>query len=437
MNCIDLKSSVIDCGLCCGCGACVGVCPADALSIDIDVFHEPVADESECTDCGLCLKVCPGKGYPVAEWAENNLDGTSVMIPERGPVRRFLAGYSADPEIRSLSASGGVATSLLIHLLESGQVDAVLVIGLENERQTTRLTDNPGDILDSMGSKYGTVPMLATLIPELMRKPLRVAGTFTPCQLAGWRLAAENLPRLRQSAVISAGLFCGYIQDHGVLEGLASTMGLEYPGGAKFTHWRYGPYPGSVRFELSCGGSREKTLYPWLDVAVPFYSLNRCLLCPDGGNWIADMALGDIHGGGTDETIIVSRTGKGDEVLDSAEKAGRIVTRDLSTEQVEQSVIRHITRSKLQAAIARISWLEKKGRPVPGFDYDILPKKLTAILQVSKYRLILWCRTGWRRSFLMRHPALMEKTGHFLYAFPSSIPGWRLLAGIRARFRSR
>ena len=63
-----------------------------------------------------------------------------MFLSERGPVMRCLAGHSADPDIRPQSSSGGVATSLMIHLLESGQVDPCFVIGMENER-TVRQAD--------------------------------------------------------------------------------------------------------------------------------------------------------------------------------------------------------------------------------------------------------------------------------------------------------
>ena len=52
----------------------------------------------------------------------------------------------------------------------------------------------------------------------------------------------------------------------------------------------------------------DKPYYEWLNLVVPFYSLKRCFLCPDGGNWLADLTLGDIHRNGTDENIIVCRT---------------------------------------------------------------------------------------------------------------------------------
>lgn len=40
---------------CVGCGACVDVCPQDAITVD-DVA---VIDADKCVDCGACVDECP------------------------------------------------------------------------------------------------------------------------------------------------------------------------------------------------------------------------------------------------------------------------------------------------------------------------------------------------------------------------------------------
>lgn len=434
---VSLKQSILVNELCCGCGACAGVCPTGAIEIDIFSTHEPVIDQNKCTSCGLCLAVCPGQGYPVVEWSRKRCGEGTQIHKERGPVRKYLLGHSTDPDIRQNSASGGIATSLMLYLLETGQVDDVSVINMENERPVARLTHDPQVVRDAMMSKYGPVPMLATLIPELRKRPRRVAITFTPCQLGGWLRAVERIPALRKSQIFSIGLFCGQIQNYDSLAAIASTLGVKYPGDAKFVAWRYGPYPGSARFEKPDGTAAEKPLYPWLDVAVPHFSLHRCFLCPDGGNWLADMTLGDIHSGGSDETVIVCRTKAVEAVLQAAQKKGKIVLNEMRPEQVEACVIKHITNSKMLPAIARNLWLKSKRRCFPSFDYDsetLLRSQNSFMrrLYIFKYRITFWARTGWRRSILIRRPRLMEMTGHFLYCFPRTLPGWNTAMRLRS-----
>ena len=95
----------------------------------------------------------------------------------------------------------------------------------------------------------------------------------------------------------------------------------------------------------------------------------------------------------------------------------------------DDPVLRGLPRHKLFPAIARNAWLKKKGHATPEFDYDahaLLQGNLKRMVPfwIWKYRLTFWARSGWRRRFLLTHPALLEKTGHFLYYFPSTVPGW-------------
>ena len=41
---------------CTGCGACVDICPNEALKVNDE---KVVVDENECIDCGVCVDECP------------------------------------------------------------------------------------------------------------------------------------------------------------------------------------------------------------------------------------------------------------------------------------------------------------------------------------------------------------------------------------------
>lgn len=45
---------------CTFCGACIAICPVDAIDAGIDVFgfSYPQVDDEKCINCGKCTKVC-------------------------------------------------------------------------------------------------------------------------------------------------------------------------------------------------------------------------------------------------------------------------------------------------------------------------------------------------------------------------------------------
>jgi NAD-dependent dihydropyrimidine dehydrogenase PreA subunit len=66
----------VDTARCAGCGACVGVCPVEAIVLADGKAH---VDEETCTGCEACLGVCPeGAIQPL-------IRGELVPVPERPP----------------------------------------------------------------------------------------------------------------------------------------------------------------------------------------------------------------------------------------------------------------------------------------------------------------------------------------------------------------
>lgn len=53
---MDIKRVEVDHQLCLVCGACVGVCPANAMCLEKDRLE---IWEELCTHCGRCIQVCP------------------------------------------------------------------------------------------------------------------------------------------------------------------------------------------------------------------------------------------------------------------------------------------------------------------------------------------------------------------------------------------
>ena len=47
----------VDKSACTSCGACVGICPKDAIEIGED--GKAIIDQTKCNQCGKCIAICP------------------------------------------------------------------------------------------------------------------------------------------------------------------------------------------------------------------------------------------------------------------------------------------------------------------------------------------------------------------------------------------
>lgn len=94
---------------CCGCEACVNVCPQQVIQMKSDeegFFYPSIIDSEKCVGCGRCKVVCPIKNV-------HAVDGFN----ESG-----IAGYSTSNDEVLSSASGGLASALSKEIIELGGV---------------------------------------------------------------------------------------------------------------------------------------------------------------------------------------------------------------------------------------------------------------------------------------------------------------------------
>ena len=92
---------------CCGCEACVQVCPKHCIAFNQDKegFFYPKVDIATCINCGLCEKVCP----------------ELMPYEERKPLE-VIAAINKDDAVRAVSSSGGVFSLLAKEVIRKGGV---------------------------------------------------------------------------------------------------------------------------------------------------------------------------------------------------------------------------------------------------------------------------------------------------------------------------
>lgn len=164
---------------CCGCGACLNICPKNCISMQCndEGFLSPVKNISLCIDCGLCEKVCP--------FSDNYTYQTSD-----DPV--VLAAY--DDENRIGSSSGGIFYTLAKYIIEERK-GWVFGAAFEEKFQLRHVGVNTMEDLQKLrGSKYLQSDM-GSVYKQI--RVLLADGTFvlfvgTPCQVAGLRAFLRN-----------------------------------------------------------------------------------------------------------------------------------------------------------------------------------------------------------------------------------------------------
>ena len=158
---------------CSACGACLAVCPANAIEMkeNSEGFRYPTIREDTCMHCGKCIQVC-------------RLRQTEEKYK---PLEVYAAVGSREALVQK-SASGGVFASLAMTCLNSGGLvsGAVMDIDGQSVQVYHMLTDSTKDIARIQGSKYVQSDAWKCYkdIMGAVRTGKRVLFSGTPCQVS-------------------------------------------------------------------------------------------------------------------------------------------------------------------------------------------------------------------------------------------------------------
>jgi len=188
---MELDEAVIDADRCIQCGTCVAACPSDSIGVGEDGLPELV---KMCTGCSLCWDMCPRGGLRYErQW---KITGGDDNVKGAGdPITEFSA--KVEEEWREGSQDGGLVTSVLIHLLEAGEIDGALIATESDDEEwkaESFLATTPEECIENAGSFYNQTLALGNLDLEQWAHKLDVpldeaslALVGTPCEIEGIR----------------------------------------------------------------------------------------------------------------------------------------------------------------------------------------------------------------------------------------------------------
>jgi len=214
----DLKRDVIDRGICDMCRGCVSFCSADSLHALTVKDNKPAyLNEDACLKCGICYMICPN--------TEDLEAALKNKYDYQLPIGRHLAVESlrtTNADLLSICTDGGVVTSLLHYLLESGYIHGAVVSrkeGLWNNQPMIAM--NFWDLMEGAGSSMAVsstvedLNELTTYVPTMLAirslrasEMTKVAFVGTPCQIK--TLRKMQLLRIVPAHIVvfTIGLFC-------------------------------------------------------------------------------------------------------------------------------------------------------------------------------------------------------------------------------------
>lgn len=375
-----LYREVISKGLCTACGACIGVCPEQAIRMDWVVPEL----KGTCGGCGSCFAACPGK-YIHLDRMEQRVFGRNRNSSEKR-IGIHLSCYVANARevgVRQNATSGGVITALLLYAFDKGLIDGAILTGISSidpTRPTPVIAHNRKDVIDCQKGKYMLVPggLLSMLRQATIQKGLqRIAVIGSPCHIHAVRKIQLSPNRylkyqLGEKIKYTIGLNCAFNFFPEGTDTILQALGVE-KANVREIGWRdtsTAPFPGKFCATTTDGEKRCMDLLKAYIVLGGIYDHPRCRICYDWANEVSDISSGDeveksgFHKPGAQRSHTVVRTEPGRALFDGAVGEGYLEATKISEEEIAQNIGFVI---KKIGNIPRIEEARKLGLPLPKF----------------------------------------------------------------------
>ena len=342
---LHVVNQIVERGLCVRCGACEPACPVDIIRFD-ERGYPYITDEEECLrGCTRCIKVCPGEEVDYTALDEDMFGQSPHPSSITGFARRAVVSHSVSEETRYRGASGGFVTQLLAHMLETGEIDGALVLGISNEgrwKQEPFVARSVEDLKRAAKSKYITVPFLRPL-DELEEVEGQYAIVALPCYIHAIRKYQQVSPRLRKRIKLVIGLYCNVVFEPHLYEEACELAGLD-PDDVEDFRFRHGDWPGGVTARMRDGTEKKilklEEMKDEFNLLKLFYTAPRCTACTDFSGEYSDLSVGDPWLRGSDGsylfddgwTSVLVRTEAGDEAIRRAEADGVLEVTEIPLE---------------------------------------------------------------------------------------------------------
>ena len=363
--------------LCIACGACIEACPENLIHPDYSELRGTkeikISSTSDCQGCGkFCDQVCPSIKV------DFRTDKDTSLHPRLGNIKNVVNGYSPEYQFNGISSSGGVVREIITYFT---MADIPVICLVQNEQgyeaglinSTEELSNIPGSIYHSVGF-YNAIPLLR----ESSRKCAIIA---LPCVMEGIDKYIQTCePELELKIEARIGIICGWMYSDHAWQSFASAKRIKMTDITDISY-RGEDKVGQLKLRTnekvhSFNRKSFSTFSEEVDFRSSFsgvYNRLRCRLCENHTNITADISVGDAWLKKYDNpeakiSIIVSRTSKGEKILDSLEHSQKLVLSQGNPDEIIESQSLNLVLGLYARQLSRL--LNSKGITTPKFFYS-------------------------------------------------------------------
>lgn len=274
---------------CSGCGACMAVCPKQAITMrpGENGCLYPVIDEGKCVRCSKCLRIC--------EYASGTVGGNLPWA--------VYAAAGKDAKLVRSSASGGVFATLAMSWIQAGGLVAGAVMDCDGGAQVYHvLSDKVEDVRRMQGSKYVQSDAWRCYgkVKAALKSGKCVLFSGTPCQTAAIRALTGNPEHL-----VTVELICHGVPPQTMLDKYVRILSKRFGGMLTGFTFREKRVPKSFCARLDViKGTKMRSLY-LRSHELSFYKYflegaiyrENCYTCPYAKEErSSDLTIGDYWG---------------------------------------------------------------------------------------------------------------------------------------------
>jgi len=387
-----LQADILEPGLETGCGTSVGVSGGTLQYEERHGKMQIVRSESKDPVPEASYKASPARfcDYPALNRAVFGKLPSNWLC---GVVEQSLVGHASDEHIRRTSASGGVITAMLVHLLETKRITGAVCLKVGKEKPwkaSPVIARSKEEIIACAGSVYSATPT-NTILAELKNEPGPLAYVGLPDQVAAIRKLQQMIHPSVKAIKYIFGPYTGTQMSFEAIRSFLRSHGVRSEEEIIKLQYRAGEWPGHLQITLKDGRvlKAEKFHYNYL---IPFFITDASLQIPDFTNELADISVGDAWSPKYEErrggySVILGSSKQGCDLLEEMRSKNLLMLETVSLDEA-LNMHGHMLDFKKRGAFIRNSW--KKIQP----NYGYRPANISASRIAVEWCLRFFFATG-------------------------------------------